>query len=280
MPKLFFERFPISACGSRTSGIPMWQLLIQFIFRLTFGIALAMGVTPARWVTSGFYRVHLWILMGLNTFASLAIYSQRETLDDDLANVWLVLALAVLLTLLSYVGAVAWLYEKKDIGQLLLYCITLSGLLAAALATPWQAMTGGTGILLAMLDLTSSGLLLGVTLSAMFLGHWYLNTPTMELLPLKRLVILMTLAIGIRTLVSGTGLLLQASDLQLVIWIFVTLRWLSGLLAALMLALMTWYTLRVPNTQSATGILYAGVILTFIGELTSQLLSVDTLYPL
>jgi hypothetical protein len=47
-----------------------------------------------------------------------------------------------------------------------------------------------------------------------------------------------------------------------------------------MLALMTWYVLKVPNTQSATGILYAGVILSFIGELSSQLLSVGTLYPL
>jgi len=43
---------------------------------------------------------------------------------------------------------------------------------------------------------------------------------------------------------------------------------------------MTWYTLKVPNTQSATGILYAGVILAFLGELTSLLLSVDYLYPL
>jgi hypothetical protein len=161
-----------------------------------------------------------------------------------------------------------------------LYVITVGGLLAAALATPWGQATSGTGVILALLDLSSSGILLGVTLSAMFLGHWYLNTPTMELLPLKRLVVLMTLAILARTLVSGTGLLLQASDLGVMIWIFVALRWLSGLLATLMLALMTWYTLRVPNTQSATGILYAGVILTFIGELTSQLLSVDALYPL
>ena len=36
----------------------------------------------------------------------------------------------------------------------------------------------------------------------------------------------------------------------------------------------------IARAQSATGILYAGVILTFLGELTSQLLSVDTLYPI
>jgi hypothetical protein len=32
-------------------------------------------------------------------------------------------------------------------------------------------------------------------------------------------------------------------------------------------------TLKVPNTQSATGILYAAVTLVFLGELTAQLLS-------
>ena len=159
----------------------------------------------------------------------------------------------------------------------------VGGLVAAALATPWHDATTGMGVLLAFLDLGSSGLLLGVTLSAMFLGHWYLNTPTMELLPLKRLVILMGVAVGIRTVVSGMGLALQAwstAPVDSVFWIFVAFRWLSGLLGAFMMALMTWYTLKVPNTQSATGILYAGVILTFIGELTSQFLSVDALYPL
>ena len=43
---------------------------------------------------------------------------------------------------------------------------------------------------------------------------------------------------------------------------------------------MTWVTLRIPNTQSATGILYAATILVFIGELTAQILSDTGLYPL
>ena len=36
---------------------------------------------------------------------------------------------------------------------------------------------------------------------------------------------------------------------------------------------MSWQTLKIPNTQSATGILYVAVITTFLGELTAQLLS-------
>ena len=61
--------------------------------------------------------------------------------------------------------------------------------------------------------------------------------------------------------------------------LFLALRWLSGIVGVLGLAWLTWQTLKIPNTQSATGILYAGVILVFIGELTSQLLSAQALYP-
>jgi hypothetical protein len=136
---------------------------------------------------------------------------------------------------------------------------------------------------LGFLDTASGGWLLGVIMVAMLLGHWYLNTPTMELAPLRRLVILIAVAVGIRALVSAVGLGLNLSYGQppeTSWWIFVGLRWLSGLVGTGMLALMTWYVLKVPNTQSATGILYAGVILSFIGELTSQLLSVEARYPL
>jgi len=43
---------------------------------------------------------------------------------------------------------------------------------------------------------------------------------------------------------------------------------------------MAWQTLKIPNTQSATGILYVGVMTTFLGELTAQLLSQDAAFPL
>jgi hypothetical protein len=62
--------------------------------------------------------------------------------------------------------------------------------------------------------------------------------------------------------------------------LFLTLRWLSGLVGALLLTVMAWKTLRIPNTQSATGILYVAVIATFLGELTSLLLSSQLANPL
>ncbi len=62
--------------------------------------------------------------------------------------------------------------------------------------------------------------------------------------------------------------------------LFIALRWLGGLVGVLILAVMAWQTLKIPNTQSATGILYVAVIGTFLGELISMLLSAESVYPL
>jgi hypothetical protein len=42
---------------------------------------------------------------------------------------------------------------------------------------------------------------------------------------------------------------------------------------------MVWRILKYRNTQSATGVLFAGVILTFIGELSAALLDKDLSHP-
>ena len=118
-----------------------------------------------------------------------------------------------------------------------------------------------------------------MTIAAMFLGHWYLNTPTMALGPLVRLIALMAAAICLRAAVEGILLGLAVARDG---WptteglLFLALRWLSGIFGAIILAFMAWRTLKIPNTQSATGILYAAVICTFLGELASLLLIAQT----
>ena len=79
---------------------------------------------------------------------------------------------------------------------------------------------------------------------------------------------------------SGTALTLLQTDVTNTWWIFVSLRWISGIIGSLGLIYMTFLTLRVPNTQSATGILYAATIVVFIGELTARVLADNVLYPL
>jgi hypothetical protein len=269
----------------------IWQILVEFLFRLTLGVGVAMGVTSPRLVTSGFYRVHLWVLMGVNTLAALAVFSGRATpayAGQEVA--WreqLIAAIAA--AVLSYVGAVIWMYEGRTSGKVALWFVVVCALvaLAAAPEVGGSQTVGERAFRLA--DQVTSGLLMGFMTAAMLLGHWYLNTPTMQLEPLKRLIALLAVAIVLRMAVSGfgTALLFQAVAVEGAavslppLWgPFLALRWLAGLLGTLVMAGMTWQTLKVPNTQSATGILYAGMILAFIGELTAALLSAESPFPL
>jgi hypothetical protein len=116
----------------------------------------------------------------------------------------------------------------------------------------------------------------------MFLGHWYLNSPTMELGPLRRLLKLMAVSLVLRVTASAAGLVAIAlsGEYSLLNVPLVALRWLAGLVAMAGVIWMAWQTLKIPNTQSATGILYVGVILSFLGELVALLLSHDSRFPI
>jgi hypothetical protein len=266
------------------------QTLVEFLFRLTLGVAAAMGLTDSRQVTSGFFRVHLWVLLGLQTLAALAVYSMRPANSANDAT-WFIwkgqLAAAVAAAIASYVGATIWMYDARGAGKAVTWVVACLGLIGCGLPALHLEHRRPQAIPLEIADAISGGALLGFVFTAMLLGHWYLNTPTMQLAPLRRLIRLLAAAVIVRMLVCGSGLALElayggnAHATGMTSWLlFVSLRWLAGLFGVLGLAWLTWQTLKVPNTQSATGILYAAVILAFIGELASQFLSAEASYPI
>lgn len=120
--------------------------------------------------------------------------------------------------------------------------------------------------------------MLGTTLAAMLLGHWYLNAPGMQLAPLRRLLVVLAAALAFRAATSAWGLAWHIEALGVPEFregLLMALRWVAGLGGAAVLTCLAWQTLRIPNTQSATGILYVAVLATFLGELTAQLLSLQ-----
>lgn len=247
-------------------------LLVQFLLRLSFGLALGMAITSPKLVTSGYFRNHLYVTLGLTTLAALLSYSVTP------GTFWY----AVLAAVFSYVGSVCWLCEKSTAGRILLVVVATLALVGLmALIKPPIAIS--LSALLGWLAPVTSGLLLGMTMAAMLLGHWYLNSPTMELAPLRRLILAIGAAVALQAVVSSLGLWGEiASDATLStrLILFVILRWAFGLVGVGALAWMAWQTLKVPNTQSATGILYVAVIGTFVGETMALLLSAETLFPL
>ncbi len=241
-------------------------ILTQFVLRLSFGLALGMALTNPRQVPSGFYRNHLYVLLGLTVLVTMVAAGAPERFA---------LAPPLVAAILCYAGSVVWLYEKPRAGIALLWLVAGATLWGACVDTDFASGGGALATALAWLDPPTSGLVLGLTIAAMFLGHWYLNSPTMVIGPLERLIVLMAAAICLRAAVEAVGLALMVGHRWPTtdVWLFVALRWLSGIVGALVLTAMTWQTLKIPNTQSATGILYVAVIVTFIGELVALLLA-------
>jgi hypothetical protein len=119
--------------------------------------------------------------------------------------------------------------------------------------------------------------------AAMLLGHTYLIAPTMSMDPLRRLVWWVGGSVAGRAIVAAAALVLTVHrgetgptpvSAEQFWWFMLAARGLIGFAGPAIIAWMVWQTTRIRATQSATGILYAGVILVFFGELLGQLLHV------
>jgi hypothetical protein len=242
-------------------------LLVDFLCRFGWGLSLALVLTPAALVPGGFFRVNLLVILGLSTFAALLA---RTAVPGSL---WLLPAVTAIA---AWMGSIVWLAERRRAG--LVFCGVCAALLAAAtvsLTPGWPAP--GWPALARLL----SGLVVGLTVHAMLLGHWYLNAPGMRVDALRRLIDWALVAWGAQlavtaaaafaagTLVPGraAGVAIDPATVALV-----SLRWLAGLVGLPGLLWLSRKTLDIPNTQSATGILYVACIAAIIGELSSQLL--------
>ena len=235
-------------------------LLVDFLCRFAWGLAAALVVTPPRLVPAGSFRVNLLVVVGLATFAALLSGSALP------GRLWLLPAAAAVS---AWLGSVAWYAERARGG--LMFCAACAGLLAAAtvLVGPTDTLAAATRLL--------SGLVVGLTVHAMLLGHWYLNAPGMRVDVLRRMIDValgawaaMLVAALIAMLSAGASPLRGLEPISLAL---LSLRWLAGLAGLPILLSLSRKTLDIPNTQSATGILYVACLAAIVGELTAQLLA-------
>lgn len=158
-----------------------------------------------------------------------------------------------------------------------------AGAITIAFAILRQSLPGNPLPSLLVSNALLSSLLLGFSLMAMLLGHWYLVQPKLSINELGRLTGILIVLILIRflfgTAVIGTRLADQSeAEIYRYLFgstsgIFVLMRWTWGLLAPLVLSYFVWGTVRIRSTQSATGILYVVVLSVLTGETLSQFLA-------
>ncbi len=247
------------------------SLLIEFCVRLACGLACMMVCTSARAVGVQFFRTLMLIVLGLSVLALLAGPGLGE---------WIGL-LSLGSAILAFLGFVLWSLGRVLGGQCVSALLLACG--SVALIVRWwpSDSRGWAACLVGAGEAVTSTLLLGSTVAAMLLGHSYLIAPAMSIEPLKRLVLWIGGSLAGRAAAAGLTLALSSRDgggglfpvnSSSFWWTLQVTRWLIGLVGPAIMAWMVWHTMRIRATQSATGILYAAVILTFIGELMAELL--------
>lgn len=249
-------------------------MITQFSLRLICGMSLMWCCMPRAQVTSGFFRIQMLVTLGLGVLTALTAGSfTTDNPESALVSADLVGILGGLLAGTSFLGSVMWTLERRRAGSVLAFVVAgLSGitlLLSVAQIGVWQTPAGW---LLWMSELSTAALL-GGSVTGMLLGHWYLTAPTMSIAPLGRLTLFFGVAVVVRLLLSSLSLYLEWDEFAgTTQWVWLSLRWLAGIVGPLAVFVMTWQILKYRNTQAATGVLFVGVILTFIGEMTASLL--------
>lgn len=234
--------------------------LAHFTLRLLLGTTLVLALMPRKDVAAGFFRVLMLLILGLSVLLALASPAARMV--------------AIAIALVSFVGSVLWTLNRRTGGT---WAIGL--VLAGTLVGLYQVAPGDTGaasetsLTMHYLAELTSAALLGSALTGMLLGHRYLTAPGMPLAPLVRLNQFLATAAVARGLLSLVVFLMFSGQLESSThWTWLGLRWLAGIAGPLAAWAMVREILRYRNTQSATGVLFVAVILTFIGELSADLL--------
>lgn len=273
--------------------LPVSSALHLLLLGLGGGLAAVLALVPVRRTSSGFARTITLVALG----ALLAAQAQdlyfraaggRPGLDSTQGHT---AALSTLLATLILAAFVAALRRPGEPGRMLPIAAALFGLGALAVTAALIAGTtppsnAGLEVLAAAQGMAAAGVL-GSSLAAMLLGHFYLVVPGLAIEPLRDLTRILVGALLLRSLLSGVALAMVGlppsgpePDAQLMAVVLLTMRLMFGLAGPLVLGIMAERTVAIRSTQSATGILYGVVVFVLIGESVAAHLLVRTGVPL
>ena len=274
-----------------------------FLIKLMAGITLMWWLMPRKDVTDGFFRIQMRVLLGLGVLVALLFTSEpaattadsttdssppvtqqtsssaasedarrmSPTAKTNIRN------LSIAICVISYAGSVFWALGRRTPGNICIYLLLLLSVGCLGLHS-FEAANNGSlpGQLLSDF---ASALVLGGVLTAMLLRHWYLTTPTMSINPLLWFNAAIVVSVVLRLLASSWAVAQfgTVDDLTQQMWL--GMRWLGGIVSPAVTTLLVWRIMKHKNTQSATGVLFAGLILVFMGEMTATLLEQATQIP-
>ncbi len=276
-------------------------MIALFVLKLSTGVAMMWWLMPRKEVTDGFFRIQMRVLLGLAVLTALLLTAGETwkaaepavttAIDSASANtpqdlpVWgafrvasWIRGMAIAVAVISYAGSIFWALGRRLPGNLCVHVLAILSIVSLGLHS--INVPNNVSVAHQLLSDFASAALLGGVLTGMLLGHWYLTTPTMSINPLwwfNSAILVATafrLAASLWTVLSAEGSLTDSTH---TIWL--AIRWAGGVVAPILMTIMVWRILKHRNTQSATGVLFAGLVVVFMGEMTASLLERDTLFP-
>jgi len=248
-----------------------------------------------------------WIFWATLASGTLLVVGATERLGGTtrgyrLFMAWLGVALAAvwLLSELALPGGVvaAANGDLRRLGVLGFGAGSLAYLAASLAGWPRSGLAIGTGglglattVILALAGGTQSpplfagqlvlaSLALGAVCAAMLLGHWYLVTPRLSPLPLRRMMWLLIGALTVQALAFGVGLLaVRAEPIDGGLLWLTWLRFGIGIALPIGITVLALLASRAASLQASTGLLYVGLALVVAGTIAGSSLSYLTGVP-
>lgn len=242
------------------------QTVAHFFFlSLAFGTQLLGPVVSTKLTGVGFYKLSVSIVLASLVLAAGVDFSMESALSQNETICYLILIFA---------NALGFVFhrDEKTWPMWVLYGIQL-----AAFGTLSFISFGFNPAWITFFSLSMG--LLAISNFTMILGHYYLVVPKLSEEPLiyclyifwtiMFLKLMSSMAVIFSTaqpfLEEGT----QLGDGYMYNWLFISMRYLWGYAAPLILSFFTFRLCKMRSTQSATGVLYIVEFFVIVGELVS-----------
>ena len=244
------------------------QVVIHtFLLAFAFGTQIYSPVVSTRLTGVGFFKLGTALVLGSLVLALGLAYYMQPPLD---VYTWTCYGSLILLNCLAFL----FHRDQKSIFMWVIYGLQLVMFMALVYFT-YNFRPDWINFFL------GSMALLGISNFAMILGHYYLVVPKLSEEPLIYclcifwIVIFIKMSSSISVLVTSQEFLVEGTmkgDGYMYNWLFISMRWLWGYVAPLILSFFTYKLCRLRSIQSATGVLYIIEFFVIVGELISAYL--------
>ena len=252
-------------------------LFVNWIFwaGLSAGTLLVVGLAEVLGGTTRGYRLFMaWLLVGLAAIlvaSDLALPLGVEAATTADLRRPLIFAFAADCVVYLVASIANWPRAWLAIG---------TGVVGLAALVVLAAAGGSRNAPLFAGQLILAALALGAVNAAMLLGHWYLVTPKLSPLPLRRM---MWLLIGLLVLQGGafaTALIAVGTDaLDGGIGWLAWLRLAAGIVLPILIGVLAILASRAASLQASTGLLYIGLALIMAGSIAGSSITYLTGIP-